>query len=397
MQRNFIYGNYIDEVLLMKAGENDYYYAHDHLYSPAALIDSSGTVLERYEYDAYGNCSILEPNFAPDPDGKSDYGNPYLFTGRRLDILDNSSLKIQYNRNRYYDYYAGRWLTYDPAGVSTQVVFGDKGVQIVGFGLGENDSSLDPHDQMGTSTVPVTGVIQYGDGMNLYEYAHSNPLRYTDHLALWGSDVHLTGTIRWARSPGVDYRYGGCAGIIGIGCNFVDSISSGMAPKPVVGDFRYHFDTDKSGDTVVLDARNERIEFHMRRARDILSPANISYLDVARGLREVGISLHPLQDKYSHSTNHNAATPLKHAPKWWCRWKSKMPLWLLWTKPSHPWYSICVTERGSNDNWNDPHRPDRVSEWLSDYREAMKATKSVLKDVLKYPCVCARCKLGLVW
>jgi len=68
LQRKFIYGNgtespqwRIDEVLLMKAGENDYYYAHDHLYSPAALIDSSGTVLERCEYDAYGNCSILEP------------------------------------------------------------------------------------------------------------------------------------------------------------------------------------------------------------------------------------------------------------------------------------------------------------------------------------------------
>ena len=50
LQRKFIYGNYIDEVLLMKADGNDYYYAHDHLYSPAALIDSSGTVLERYEY-----------------------------------------------------------------------------------------------------------------------------------------------------------------------------------------------------------------------------------------------------------------------------------------------------------------------------------------------------------
>jgi hypothetical protein len=28
------------------------------------------------------------PNFADDPDGQSDYGNPYLFTGRRVDILD---------------------------------------------------------------------------------------------------------------------------------------------------------------------------------------------------------------------------------------------------------------------------------------------------------------------
>jgi|GEM_PF-5436076 len=81
----------------MKVDANDYYYVHDHLYSPAVLAGSSGTVFERYEYDAYGNCYVLEPNFAPDPDGESDYGNPYLFTGRRVDILDSGSLKIQYN------------------------------------------------------------------------------------------------------------------------------------------------------------------------------------------------------------------------------------------------------------------------------------------------------------
>ena len=79
-------------------------YIHDHLYSPAALTNFFGFVIERYEYDAYGNCTILEPNFTPDPDQKSDWGNPYLFTGRRVDILDSGSLKIQYNRNRYYDY-----------------------------------------------------------------------------------------------------------------------------------------------------------------------------------------------------------------------------------------------------------------------------------------------------
>jgi len=45
-QRKFIYGNYIDEVLAM---DNDdalvdlFYYLHNHLYSIAALTDSSGT------------------------------------------------------------------------------------------------------------------------------------------------------------------------------------------------------------------------------------------------------------------------------------------------------------------------------------------------------------------
>ncbi|MHC4890984.1 MAG: hypothetical protein ACYTEO_16135, partial [Planctomycetota bacterium] len=72
----FIYGNYIDEVLyMMDYSAGLFYYVHDHLYSPVVLVKWDGTVLERYEYDAYGNCSILEPNFAPDPDGKSDYGN----------------------------------------------------------------------------------------------------------------------------------------------------------------------------------------------------------------------------------------------------------------------------------------------------------------------------------
>jgi hypothetical protein len=84
------------------------------LYSPAALVSFTGWVYERYEYDAYGGAYILEWNFAADPDGKSDYGNPYLFTGRRVDFLDNGSLTLQYNRHRYYDYYTGRWTTHDP-------------------------------------------------------------------------------------------------------------------------------------------------------------------------------------------------------------------------------------------------------------------------------------------
>ncbi len=95
----------------MKVGENDYYYVHDHLYSPVALVFPNGTVLERYEYDAYGNPAIWNADFTTER-ANSNYGNPYLFTGRRVDILDSGSLKIQYNRNRYYDYYTGRWLTY---------------------------------------------------------------------------------------------------------------------------------------------------------------------------------------------------------------------------------------------------------------------------------------------
>ena len=115
----YTYGNYIDEVLVMKAADgSDYYYLQDHLYSPVALLDSAGAVVERYEYDVYGEPNILDADYSKDADQVSDYGNPYLFTGRRLDILDNGSLKIQYNRNRYYDYHIGRWFTHDPRGIT---------------------------------------------------------------------------------------------------------------------------------------------------------------------------------------------------------------------------------------------------------------------------------------
>ena len=69
----------------------DYYYMQDHLYSPAALLDSdTGVTLERYEYDAYGNVYVLDASY--NPRTSSNYGNAYFFTGRRLDMLDNGSL-----------------------------------------------------------------------------------------------------------------------------------------------------------------------------------------------------------------------------------------------------------------------------------------------------------------
>jgi len=62
-------------------------------------------------------------------------------------------LKIQYNRNRYYDYYAGRWLTHDPLG--------------------------------------------YHDGMNLYEYVQSNPINLADPFGKSG----ITPTSPWSPEP----------------------------------------------------------------------------------------------------------------------------------------------------------------------------------------------------
>ncbi len=57
LENRFVYGNYIDEVLLSWIGAPMHwrYHVHDHLYSTVAQVDASSAVTERYEYDAYGN------------------------------------------------------------------------------------------------------------------------------------------------------------------------------------------------------------------------------------------------------------------------------------------------------------------------------------------------------
>ena len=118
----------------------DYYYLHDHMKSPVALVDIDGEILERYEYDAYGKPTLWEGDYDNLLEGPSWYNNPYYFTGRRLDVIESGTWMIQYHRNRFYDYGTGRWLNQDPIG--------------------------------------------YQDGPNLYAYVHSNPINRSDPQGL---------------------------------------------------------------------------------------------------------------------------------------------------------------------------------------------------------------------
>ena len=117
LQRYFVYGNYIDEALVMNDATDDFYYVQDHLYSTVALIgyvDPAWVVVERCEYDAYGKMTRLDPDFTAW--SGTEAGNPYYFTGRRLDVLDNGNLTKQHSRFRDYDTYTARFLQHDPIG-----------------------------------------------------------------------------------------------------------------------------------------------------------------------------------------------------------------------------------------------------------------------------------------
>ncbi len=146
--RYYVFGNTIDEVLVMGFRLSSVwvylYYGHDHLYSPVGIFAPSGALMERYEYDAYGKVRItgIGPDaawFTADdvPRTTSLYANPYTFTGRELDTLDNNSLHLMYYRARTTDPEPGRFMQRDP--------------------------------------------LLYIDGMNLYEYGLSNPLLNLDY------------------------------------------------------------------------------------------------------------------------------------------------------------------------------------------------------------------------
>ncbi|MHC4498255.1 MAG: RHS repeat-associated core domain-containing protein [Planctomycetota bacterium] len=106
-EATYVYGNYIDQVLNMQRGPNSYFYHTDDIYNVMAVTDTNGLVLERYEYQDYG-----EPNFFDSTGGPiaaSAIGNPYLFSGRRYD----DETGWYYCRSRYLDPRAGRFITHE--------------------------------------------------------------------------------------------------------------------------------------------------------------------------------------------------------------------------------------------------------------------------------------------
>ena len=86
---------------MMQAGAARYYYLFDSLGSVIGLTDASGTFVESYRYNVYGQ-----------PLQASTVGNPYMFTGRRFD----SETGLYYYRARYYSPQLRRFIEPDPIG-----------------------------------------------------------------------------------------------------------------------------------------------------------------------------------------------------------------------------------------------------------------------------------------
>jgi len=88
------------------------YYTTDANMNVTALVNTSGTVVERYMYDPYGNVTTMDENWTVDT--TPDYDNSILYCGYYYDAETGL-----YNvRRRVYHAQLGRWLQRDPIGYS---------------------------------------------------------------------------------------------------------------------------------------------------------------------------------------------------------------------------------------------------------------------------------------
>jgi RHS repeat-associated protein len=115
----YTYGQGIDAPLIMERDINSSgafepdeasFYVRDGLGSVRALTNSAGQVMERYQFDSFGN--LIQAGTAGTA---SALGNPFLFTGREWD----SEIGLYYYRARHYDPANGRFLQADSYWVPT--------------------------------------------------------------------------------------------------------------------------------------------------------------------------------------------------------------------------------------------------------------------------------------
>ena len=179
LMKSYVYGHYIDDVILMETGGKKYYFAKDRQYSTRAIVDESGNIVESYDYNAFGLMKIYDASGTVISHSAVD--NIITYTGRHYDVESG----MYHYRNRIYSPKLGRFLQRDPKG--------------------------------------------YVDGMNLYAYVRNNPLKSLDPMGtttmtysefqasqeLSNNDFAVTGAVgvQWSGDAGVSA--GGGIGIFG--------------------------------------------------------------------------------------------------------------------------------------------------------------------------------------
>jgi RHS repeat-associated protein len=161
LTQQYVFGVYIDEPLVLdrnrdgndtatSTNDQRLFYHQNTMYSVFALTDTTGRILEGYQYDAYGRQTVFGPggngavDFGGDdiivPAGSSARDNSYLYTSRRLE----GETGLYYYRMRYMNTNHGRFIGRDLSGfhdgLNLFAYVGDRPTNLLDP-LGENGSS----------------------------------------------------------------------------------------------------------------------------------------------------------------------------------------------------------------------------------------------------------------
>jgi RHS repeat-associated protein len=139
VEQTYVWGlRYIDDLVCRDKGAERLYSIADTNWNVVALCDTSGTVQERYAYDAFGKRNVFDADFTLK--NVSDYNWSRAFTGQVLDV--ETGLMVY--RNRFYHTGLGRFLSRDTLGYDD-----DDDENVYRYAINKPNSFVDPQgDQM---------------------------------------------------------------------------------------------------------------------------------------------------------------------------------------------------------------------------------------------------------
>ena len=251
--KQFIWGNrYIDDLVLRDHDTNDdgtlnerLYALQDANWNVTSYINSSGTVQERYIYNAYGHVTFLDNNFGVRT--SSTIEPDHLYAGYNYD----SDVEMYHVRNRVYHPMLGTWLQRDPIG--------------------------------------------YDGGINLYEHVRSTPTLYLDPFGLWVPFVIVGWSAIVSKYAGITIFAGFVIGGASLAYYATDGnlestlkggILGAVAGNPVLFGMTATITTAITT-TVFMKSANYYKKWHRRNCPEDYDPASDGFKLCRRNVREV--------------------------------------------------------------------------------------------------------------